>query len=138
MGRILAIDYGTKRTGIAVTDPLQIIATALETVHTEEVIDYLINYSKLETLDRILLGYPVREDGQEAHSAPYIKEFYLKLEKVFPNIPLEFRDESFTSKEAMKVMIKSGVSKKQRRVKGNLDKISATLILQEYLEESNL
>ena len=83
-----------------------------------------------------MIGYPVREDGKEAHSAPHIRKFYIELEKTFPQIPLEFRDESFTSKEAMKSMIQSGASKKQRRTKGNLDKISATLILQEYLEEN--
>jgi len=134
----MAIDYGTKRTGLAITDPLQIIASALETVETSLVLDYLKKYCQTEPVEKILLGYPEREDGKEEHSAPYIKKFYLELEKLLPDIPLEFRDESFTSKEAMKFMIEGGASKKTRRTKGNLDKISATLILQEYLEERSL
>lgn len=138
MARIMAIDYGTKRTGLAVTDPMQIIASALDTISTEDVLDYIKGYCDSEEVERILLGFPVREDGKEAHSAPFIREFAVQLDRLVPQLPIEFRDESFTSQEAMKVMIRSGASKKTRRTKGNLDKISATLILQEYLEESSL
>lgn len=138
MARILAIDYGTKRTGLAVTDPLQIIASALETISTPDVLDYIKTYCLSEDVERILLGFPVREDGKEAHSAPHIRKFAIELDKLLPSTPIEFRDESYTSQEAMKVMIRSGASKKTRRTKGNLDKISATLILQEYLEEISL
>jgi len=138
MARIMAIDFGTKRTGLAVTDPLQIIATALTTVSTHELFDFLKNYFIKEEVELVLLGIPVREDGKESHSTPHIKVFFNKFTTEFKNIPIEFRDESFTSQRAMEAMIISGTKKKKRREKGNLDKISATIILQEYLEENSL
>ena len=135
MARIMAIDYGTKRVGLAVTDPMQIIATALNTVEEPKVIAYFKTYFAKEEVELIILGYPTRDDGTDTHSTPHIRKFRLLLEKEFPTIPIEYRDEAFTSRDAMQGMIQAGVKKKQRRQKGNLDKLSATLILQQYLNE---
>ena len=135
MARIMAIDYGTKRVGLAVTDPMQIIATALDTIDEKTSLDYLKNYFEKEDVERIILGYATRDDGTDTHSTPHIRKFRTLLEKQFPNTPIEYRDEAFTSQLAMESMIASGVKKKDRRKKGNLDKLSATIILQEYLNE---
>lgn len=132
------MDYGTKRIGLAVTDPMQIIASALETVETSSIMGYLEKYFEKEQVERLLLGMPERQDGSDTHSTPHIKKFRADFEKKFPAIPVEYRDESFTSQKAMQAMIEAGAKKKQRRTKGNLDKISATIILQEYLEETAL
>ncbi len=134
MARILAIDYGGKRTGLAVTDPLQIIASALDTVASETLLEYLKNYLKNEEVEEFVVGYPTREDNEDTHATPLVREFVEKLKKEFPTIPVYLEDERFTSKMAVQAMIDSGVKKKQRRQKENIDKLSATLILQSYME----
>lgn len=134
MGRILAIDYGTKRTGLAVTDPLQIIATALDTVETSTLIAYLKKYVALEQVDAIVLGFPKKMDNTESETAPYVREMAEQIKKEFPTIPLHYVDERFTTKIALRAMIDGGMKKKDRRNKGNVDKVSATLILQSYIE----
>ena len=139
MARILAIDYGSKRVGLAVTDPLQIIATALTTVGSHEVIAYLRDYISKEPVECIVVGEAKNLDGTPAESAPLIQSFVKGLKKNFPAIPVELEDERFTSKMAFQSMIDSGMSKSKRRDKKMVDKISAVIILQSYLERrSNL
>ena len=133
MGRILAIDYGTKRSGLAVTDPLQIIATALETVETPRLIAYLKDYLTKEQVDEIVLGLPKQLNNTDSETAPYVRELAEKINENFPGITVCYVDERFTSKIALRAMVEGGMKKKDRRVKGNVDKISATLILQSYL-----
>lgn len=134
MGRILAIDYGLKRTGIAVTDSSQIIATALETIPTSELFEYLKKYFASEEVDEIVVGKPMRLDNTPTHLTEPVNKLISQLRKSFPDKTVTLQDERFTSKIAMQTMIAGGVKKKQRRKKENLDKISATLILQTYLE----
>jgi putative Holliday junction resolvase len=133
MGRILAIDYGTKRTGLAVTDEMQIIASGLTTVDTKELIDYLKHYSSSENVEKFVVGLPKQMDNTASESEFYIQKFLKKLVQNIPNIPIERVDERFTSKMAFQTMIDSGLKKKQRRNKALIDEISATLILQSYL-----
>lgn len=133
MARILAIDYGKKRTGIAVTDELQLIASGLTTVGTDSLIDFLGKYFSNEKVEKVLVGEPKQRDGSPSQSEVYIAEFIKKFEKKFPDMPLERIDERFTSKMAFQTMIDSGLSKKKRRNKGLVDEISATIILQTYL-----
>jgi len=133
MGRILALDYGTKRTGIAVTDELQLIASGLKTVKTSELIAFLTQYFKTENVEKVIVGEPKQKDGSASQSEVYIKEFIKKFKQEFPEIPLERIDERFTSKMAFQTMIDSGLSKKKRRNKALVDEISATIILQTYL-----
>jgi putative Holliday junction resolvase len=133
MGRLLAIDYGTKRTGIAVTDELQIIASGLTTVSTPELIAFLKDYISKEAVDKIVVGLPKQMDNTDSESEVFIQKFLVKLEKQIPNIPIVRVDERFTSKMAFQTMIDSGLSKKQRRNKALVDEISATLILQSYM-----
>ena len=133
MGRLLAIDYGTKRTGIAVTDELQIIASGLTTVSTPELIAFLKDYVSKEVVDKIVVGLPKQMDNTDSESEVFIQKFLVKLEKQIPNIPIVRVDERFTSKMAFQTMIDSGLSKKQRRNKALVDEISATLILQSYM-----
>lgn len=133
MGRLLAIDYGTKRTGIAVTDELQIIASGLTTVSTPDLIVFLKDYVSKETVDKIVVGLPKQMDNTHSESEVYIQKFLVKLEKQIPNIPIVRVDERFTSKMAFQTMIDGGLSKKQRRNKALVDEISATLILQSYM-----
>ncbi|MCB4809189.1 Holliday junction resolvase RuvX [Tamlana sp. 62-3] len=133
MGRILAIDYGTKRTGIAVTDELQIIASGLTTVNTKDLIRFLKEYTSQEKVDLFVIGEPKQMDNTVSQSEKYIKEFIINLEKNIPNIKIERVDERFTSKMAFQTMIDSGLKKKQRQNKALIDEISATLILQNYL-----
>ncbi|WP_073084992.1 Holliday junction resolvase RuvX [Winogradskyella jejuensis] len=133
MGRLLAIDYGTKRTGIAVTDELQIIASGLTTVDTSRLISFLKDYTSKETVDKIVVGLPKQMDNSASESEIYIQKFLVKLEKEIPEIPVERVDERFTSKMAFQTMIDSGLGKKQRRNKALVDEISATLILQSYM-----
>ncbi|ARV10496.1 Holliday junction resolvase RuvX [Winogradskyella sp. PC-19] len=133
MGRLLAIDYGTKRTGIAVTDELQIIASGLTTVSTPELITFLKDYVSKEAVDKIVVGLPKQMDNTDSESEVFIQKFLVKLEKQIPNIPIVRVDERFTSKMAFQTMIDSGLSKKQRRNKALVDEISATLILQSYM-----
>ncbi len=138
MGRILAIDFGTKRTGLAITDPLRIIATALETVDTASLIDYLKKYFLKEAVDEVVIGMPRRLDNTDSETAPAVRKFIDSFTKTFPEKPIQTIDERFTSSLAQKAMIAGGMKKKDRRVKGNVDKISATLILQDYLQMKGL
>lgn len=133
MGRILALDYGTKRTGIAVTDELQIIASGLTTVNTDELISFLENYFQSESVERVLVGEPKQRDGSASQSEEFIQKFLQVFKQKFPSIPVERVDERFTSKMAFQTMVDSGLTKKQRRNKGLIDEISATIILQTYL-----
>ncbi len=132
--RIIAFDYGTKRIGIAVTDPLQIIATGLNTVHPKDIIDFLKKYLETETAELFVVGEPRQMDGSPSQSAPHIKGFIKTLKTHFPNIPIVRMDERFTSKMAAAVIAQSGFKKSERRNKERLDTISATIILQSFLE----
>jgi putative Holliday junction resolvase len=134
MGRILAIDYGTKRTGLAVTDPLRIIATALDTVGTDELIDYLKKYFLKEAVDEVVIGMPKRLNNEDSETAPLVRKFVEIFKGTFPDKPIALADERFTSSQAQRTMIDGGMKKKDRQMKGNVDKISATLILQNYLQ----
>ena len=133
MARILALDFGTKRTGIAVTDELQIIASGLTTVNTKELLQFLKNYIKKEQVELFLVGEPKQMDNTASESEIHIAPFIGKLEKAFPSIPVQRVDERFTSKMAFQTMIDSGLKKNQRKNKALIDEISATLILQSYL-----
>lgn len=133
MARILAIDFGTKRTGIAVTDELQIIASGLTTVNTKELLQFLKDYTQKEQVELFLVGEPKQMDNTASESEIHILPFIMKLQKMFPNIPVQRVDERFTSKMAFQTMIDSGLKKKQRKNKALIDEISATLILQSYL-----
>ena len=133
MARILAIDYGQKRTGIAITDELQIIASGLTTVYTKELIDFLSNYMRNEKVELILVGEPKQKDGSASESEALIGPFLKQLGKKFPDIPVKRMDERFTSKMAFQSMIDGGLKKKQRQNKALVDEISATIILQDYL-----
>ena len=133
MARILSIDYGKKRTGLAVTDPLQIIAGGLATVATCDLMTYLQSYIARESVERIVVGEPKRLNGEPSENLPRVKQFVAKLGKTLPDIPVEFYDERFTSVLAHKTMIDSGISKKARQNKALVDEISATIILQDYL-----
>lgn len=133
MGRILALDFGKVRTGIAVTDELQIIASGLKTVATNELLTFLKTYIQKENVELILLGKPKQMDNTDSESEVLIQPFLERLEKNFPKIPIKRVDERFTSKMAFQTMIDSGLKKKQRRNKALVDEISATIILQSYL-----
>jgi len=133
MGRILAIDYGTKRTGIAITDELQLIASGLTTVETKELIPFLQRYIATEKVDLILVGEPKQKDGRSSDVEEFIQKFLIKFSKVFPKLDVKRVDERYTSKMAFQTMIDSGLNKKQRQNKALVDEISATIILQEYL-----
>jgi len=133
MGRILAIDFGAKRTGLAVTDELQIIASGLTTVATTELLTFLKAYIAKEQVELILVGEPKQMDYSASESEALIKPFISKLHQQHPNIPIKRVDERFTSKMAFQTMIDSGLNKKQRKNKALVDEISATLILQSYL-----
>ncbi len=134
MGRILAIDYGRKKSGIAVTDPLQIIANGLTTIPTHTLFDFLVDYIVKEEVDEIVIGYPTQSSGEESESMRYIKPFVNRFRKRFPGFPLKWVDERFTSKMAFQTMIDAGLKKMARRDKMLVDKISATIILQTYME----
>ncbi len=133
MARILAIDYGEKRTGIAVTDELQIIASGLITVKTDELIKFLIDYTNREQVELFIVGLPKQMNNSDSESEKHIFSFLKQLKKSLPKIPIKRIDERFTSKIAFQTMIDSGLKKKQRRNKGLVDEISATIILQSYL-----
>lgn len=133
MGRILALDYGVKRTGIAVTDELRLIASGLTTVPTQDLISFLKTYLESEKVDVFVVGEPKQMNNAPSESEPYIQAFLVALSKHFPEMPLERQDERFTSKMAFQSMLDSGLKKKKRRDKALVDEISATLILQSYL-----
>lgn len=135
MGRILAIDYGKVRTGLAVTDPLKIIATALDTIATDSLFEYLKQYTDTEEVELFVLGLPIGMKSQTTDTTEMVQEFQDKLQLQFPHIPIKLIDERFTSKMAFDAMIASGTSKKNRRQKGNVDKIAAVIILQSYMEQ---
>lgn len=136
MARILSIDYGLKRTGLAVTDPLQIIATGLTTVESPKLIPFLKDYFKKEPVELILVGEPKNWDDSDTHATPLVKEIVRRLQKEFPSIPLLMVDERNTSKMASRAMIDMGLKKKQRQNKALVDEIAATIMLQEYLGRS--
>jgi putative Holliday junction resolvase len=134
MSRILSIDYGLKRTGLAVTDPLKIIATGLATVDTKELLLFLKNYFAKEEVELILIGEPKNLDDTDTHATPLVEKFVKELQKNFPSIPVKKVDERFTSKMASRAMLEMGLKKKQRQDKRLLDEIAATILLQEYLQ----
>ncbi len=134
MSRILAIDYGRKRTGIAVSDTMQIIANGLTTVPSHELLDFLVNYVGREPVERILVGLPKQMDNTASESMKYIEPFVRSLKKRLPDIPVEYVDERFTSVLAHRTMLEAGLKKKDRQNKALVDEISATIILQTYLE----
>lgn len=133
MARILAIDYGLKRTGLAVTDPLQLIASGLTTVPTTQLLEFLKNYIQNEPVELIVVGEPKQMDNTPSESEQFILTFLEKLKTALPNIPVKRVDERFTSKMAFKTMIDSGLKKSKRQNKALVDEISATLILQSFL-----
>ena len=135
MGRILGIDFGTKRIGIAVTDPLQIFASPLKSVRNHEFESFILDYSKIETIDEFVIGYPVTLNNQPSKSVEYIDPFIKKLMKLFPEIPVNKVDERFTSGMALRTMIDGGVGKKGRKDKAMVDRISASIILQTFLDK---
>jgi putative Holliday junction resolvase len=137
LGRIVAIDYGTKRTGVAVTDPEQLIATPLETVPTHELMRYLQAYFNQEHVDLLVVGHPRKMDYSESDSMKHIRFFVGAFRKRFEKIPVEFVDERFSSSLAKDALLHGGMKKSKREVKGNVDKVSAAIILQSYLEGRN-
>ena len=138
MGRIIAIDYGRKRTGIAVTDPLQIIATGLTTIHSSEVFEFLSGYLGKEKVDTIVVGYPRQMNNQPSEAVKYVDPFVRELKKRFPDKEIVLADERFTSKMASRAMIEAGARKKQRQDKAMIDMISAVIILQSFMESRNI
>jgi putative Holliday junction resolvase len=134
MARILAIDYGGKRTGIAVTDPLQIIATGLTTIESKELISFLKNYFLKEEVELVIIGLPKNWDESDTHGTPLVEAAIKKMQKEFPTMRVKTVDERYTSKMAKDAMLQMGMKKKDRQVKGNVDVIAATIILQEYLQ----
>ena len=137
MGRILAIDYGQKRVGLAVTDPLQMIANKLTTVHSKDIWDYLKEYTEKEEVETIVVGYPKQMNNEASEAVRYVNPFVKKLVKEYPQINIELVDERFTSKMAFQTMIDGGLKKKKRQDKALIDAISAVIILQSYLEQLN-
>ena len=134
MGRILCIDYGGKRTGIAVTDPLQIIATSLATILSAELVSFLKKYFLQESVELILIGEPVNLDGTDTHATPLVKQAVKKIQKEFQHITVQMVDERYTSKLASAAMVEMGMKKKDRQKKGNIDQIAAVIMLQAYLQ----
>ncbi len=134
MARILCIDYGAKRTGIAVTDPMQIIATALITIETKELMSFLKKYMLQEPVELVLIGLPLNLDDTPTHGTPLVLAAIKQLEKNFPTIPIKTVDERYSSKNAARAMVEMGMKKKDRQVKGNIDQVAATMLLQEYLQ----
>ena len=132
--RLMAFDYGTKRIGIAVTDPLQIIATALTTIHPEEIWNYLKSYLLTEQVETFVVGKPLQMDGTDSESASHVLGFVRKLKREFPHIPVVEIDERFTSKMASSVIAQSGMKKNKKQNKGLVDTVSATIILQTYMD----
>lgn len=133
MARILSIDYGIKRTGLAVSDPLQIIATGLTTVATRDLVSFLKNYFATESVELIIIGEPKNLDDSDTHASPLVTKFIKELQKTFPAIPVKKVDERYTSKMAKQAMIDMGMKKMQRRNKALVDEIAATIMLQEYM-----
>ena len=137
MDRIIGIDYGRKRIGVAASDPLRIFASALETVQSAKIIEYLKNYSNTETIVRFVVGYPMNMNGRPSEAAADVEIFLKQLAKAFPDIPVTLEDERFTSVLAHRAMIDGGMKASERRDKASVDKISAAIILQSYLDKTN-
>lgn len=138
MPRLLAFDFGTKRLGIAVTDPLQLFATGLTTIHPKDVIEFLKKYLQTEQVEIFIVGEPKQMDGTPSQSAPQVKGFVTILKKNFPDIPITMMDERFTSKMASATIAQSGLKKSDRQNKALIDTVSATIILQSYMEKKSL
>ena len=138
MSRIVAIDYGRKRTGIAVTDPMQIIANGLATVPTHQLESFLLNYMRQEKVECIVVGHPKQMNNEDSESMKYIVPFLNRLKKLLPDVPVELVDERFTSVLAHQAMLAGGLKKKDRQNKALVDEISATIILQSYLESKRI
>ena len=137
MGRLLGIDYGTKRIGLAITDPLHIFASPLNTVSPEEFDSFLADYLKTEEIDAFVVGYPVKMNNQPSESVSFINPFIKKLKKIYPLKPIHLVDERFTSQMAFRTMIEGGVKKMDRQNKSMVDKISAAIILQSFLDNKS-
>lgn len=134
MGRVLSIDYGKKRTGIAVTDALQLIANGLATVETASVADFIVDYVRREPVERIVVGYPRQANGADSENTARVKAFVQRLNKLLPDMPVEYFDERYTSVLAHQAMLEGGLKKKARQNKALVDEISATIILQGWME----
>lgn len=134
MARLMAIDYGIKRVGLAVTDPLQIIPTALDTIATDKVLDFIKKYCSEEEVEHFIIGEPTHLDGNPTYVTPLVHKFIAELNKAFPDIPVTTWDERFTSVEAKQAILAAGFKKKQRQDKALVDRISATIILREYMD----
>jgi len=137
MSRILSIDYGAKRTGLAVTDPLQIIASGLTTVETPKLMDFLKSYFSNERVELVLVGMPSNWDDTATHATPLVHAFIKTFQKAFPQLPIQTVDERYTSKMATQAMLHMGLKKKQRQNKALVDEIAATIMLQEYMQRTN-
>ena len=133
MARLLSIDYGSKRSGLAVTDPMQIIATGLTGLHTKNLETYLTDYFKIEEVEKVIIGHPTNLDDSDTHATPLVQAFINRFKKIFPRIPIIKVDERYTSKMASRSMVESGMKKKDRQNKNLVDEIAATIMLQEYL-----
>ena len=134
MARILSIDYGKKRTGLAVTDPLKLIAGGLATVSTSELFNYLQDYSKKEQVEKVIIGKPLQTNGEPSENLNRVQQFVNRWKKAIPQIPIEYYDERFTSVLAHRAILDSGIGKKARQNKALVDEISATILLQDYME----
>ena len=137
MGRYLAIDYGKKRCGVAVSDPTKIIASGLETVASHELMNYLDDYFRREDVECVVVGKPMQLDNRPSESFIYVERFVRSFKKRFPDMRLEWEDERFTSKMAVQAMVEGGFKKSERRKKDNIDKMSAALILRSFMDEAN-
>lgn len=137
MARILSIDYGKKRTGLAVTDPLQIIATGMMTIETPKLMTFLKDYFAKESVELVIIGMPTNWDDTDTHATPLVQQFMKAFSKSFPAMPITTVDERYTSKMAKQAMLEMGMKKKQRQDKANVDVIAATIMLQEYMQRSN-
>lgn len=136
MPRILSIDYGSKRTGLAVTDPLKIIATGLAGIHTKELENFLKDYFLKEEVEQVIIGHPTNWDDSDTHATPLVQAFINRFKKVFPTMPILKVDERLTSKMAVQSMVESGMKKKKRQNKNTIDEIAATIMLQEFLNNN--
>lgn len=133
MGRVMAIDYGLKRTGLAVTDPLRIISTPLDTVQSVSLLKFIKDYSQKEVVDEFVVGMPKTLGNEDSSIAPAVRRFIVELKKIFPDKPVHLMDERFTSSIAKRTLIEGGMKKKDRQNKANIDKVSATIILQDFM-----
>ena len=137
MGRILAIDYGKKRTGIAVSDPLQMIATGLDTIDTKMLFEFIKSYFEQEKIEEVVIGEPLLENGEASENLPRVLTFIAKFKEIYPSIKVTLQDERYTSREAKRTIVQSGINKKKRRDKSLVDKIAAVIILQQYIEKKH-